>query len=161
MLIGIISDSHDRLPTLQAALAQFAADGVQAVFHAGDFVAPFAAKWLAPDRLSVPLHAIYGNNDGERAGLKKILPQLVDGPLRMTLAGRVIVMHHFFDWFAAGDLVGADVVISGHDHQARIESVDGQLRINPGECCGWVTGRCSVAELDLQTMQARLIDLPA
>ncbi len=159
MLIGIISDTHDRLPTFEAAMQQFKEHGVHAVFHAGDYVAPFAAKLLAADRLSVPLYCIYGNNDGERAGLKKILPGLVDGPLHVELAGRVLVMHHFYDWLEPADLEGADVVISGHDHQAAIESVNGQLRINPGECCGWVTGRCTTALLDLKSLQARLLEL--
>ena len=49
--------------------------------------APFAANLLNPEVVGgVPVHAIYGNNDGEKAGLKKILPNVVDGPLRVELA---------------------------------------------------------------------------
>ncbi|MEE9212757.1 MAG: metallophosphoesterase family protein, partial [Phycisphaeraceae bacterium] len=79
MKVGVISDTHDRLPPLRRAVALFERLKVGALFHAGDFVAPFAAKIIAPEVLSVPLHCIYGNNDGEREGLKAILPNLVEG----------------------------------------------------------------------------------
>ncbi len=159
MKVGVISDTHDRLPTFQQAVSLFERLGVEAVFHAGDYVAPFAAKLLAPDALSIPTYCIYGNNDGERAGLKKVLPHLVDGPLRVELGGRVIAMHHFLDWFTPADLEGADVVISGHDHAASVATRDGRLYVNPGECCGWLTGRCTVALLDLAALEARIIDV--
>ena len=46
MLIGVISDTHDRLPMIDAALALFARNRVEAIIHSGDFVAPFAVKRL-------------------------------------------------------------------------------------------------------------------
>ena len=183
MKIGILSDTHDRLPTFRRALELFRRLKVEAVFHAGDLVAPFAAKLLMPAPggstdepggvlpASVPVHVIYGNNDGEREGLKKTLPQIADGPLRVTLdtphGPKVIVMAHFIEWFKPTDLVGADVVISGHDYTAKIETRQAGERevlfINPGECCGWVHDRCTVAVLDLSqpTPTAELIEVHA
>ncbi len=159
MLIGVISDTHDRLPTFRRALAMFARMKVQAIFHAGDFVAPFAAKLIAPDVLPVPLYAVYGNNDGERAGLKQVLPNVVDGPLRVQLAGRTIVMHHFIDWLKPADIHDADVVITGHTHSIVNEVRGNTLFLNPGECCGWVTDRCTVALLDLEKREAQIVDV--
>lgn len=179
MKIGILSDTHDRLPTFRRALQLFARLEVDAVFHAGDLIAPFAAKLLTADADILPpklfpehVHVIYGNNDGERDGLKKILPQIVDGPLRVTLdtpgcgsGTTTVAMAHFIDWFKPDDLAGADVVISGHDHTPSIQSrPDGDrdvLFINPGECCGWVNERCTVALLDLSgpSPKADLIDV--
>jgi uncharacterized protein len=161
MLVGVISDTHDRLPTFQRALALFQRMKVQAVFHAGDYVAPFAAKLIAPGTLNVPLHCIYGNNDGERAGLKAVLPNLVDGPLTVKLAGRTIVMAHFIDWLKPQDYANADVVITGHTHSAVNEIRDGKLFLNPGECCGWVTERCTAAMLDLAAMKADIVQITA
>lgn len=132
---------------------------VEAVFHAGDFVAPFAAKLIAPDELSIPLHCVYGNNDGERAGLKSILPNVVDGPLTVKLAGRTIVMAHFIDWLKPADYADADVVITAHTHQVVNESRDGKLFLNPGECCGWLTERCTVAILDLEALKADIVEV--
>lgn len=160
MKIGVISDTHDRLPTARRAVALFKRLKVDAIFHAGDYVAPFAAKLFAPESVgSIPVHCIYGNNDGERAGLKQVLPQIVDGPLTVNLGGKTIAMAHFIDWFKPEDLVGADVVISGHNHEASVETRDDKLFLNPGECCGWLTDRCTVALLDFATMDAQIIEV--
>ena len=168
MKIGVIADSHDRLPTLRRALSMFRRMEVGALLHAGDFVAPFAARLLvgpdAPRADRCPLHCVYGNNDGERAGLKQVLPGVVDGPLRVTIGGRVIVMHHFVDWLKPGDAAGADVVVTGHTHEVAVEKrkgADGQevLYLNPGECCGWVTDRATVAVLDLETLEAQIVEV--
>ncbi len=162
MKIGVISDTHDRLPTFQRAIALFRRLKVDAIFHAGDYVAPFAAKLLTPDALGgIPLHCVYGNNDGEKAGLKKVLPGIVDGPLRVKLGDRTIVMHHWIDWLQPADLRGADVVITGHTHAVVNETRDGRLYLNPGECCGWVNDRCTVATLDLDTLHVDIIEVHA
>ncbi len=159
MKIGVISDTHDRLPTFRRAMQFFARMKVEAVFHAGDYVAPFAAKLLAPEVLKVPLYCIYGNNDGERKGLKAVLPNIVDGPLTVTLGGRKIVMHHFIDWLKPAEIATAQLVITGHTHQVVNEVKDGRLMLNPGECCGWVTDRCTVAVVDLATLSAQIIEV--
>jgi len=157
MLIGVLSDTHDRLPAIDAALRLFERRGVEAVIHAGDVVAPFAARRLAG--LKVPLHLCYGNNDGERTGLKAVLPQIQDGPLRLHLDGRALLVHHFIDWCEPADVASSAVVITGHTHEVvnRVES--GRLLLNPGECCGWVTGRCTVALLDTRGPSAEICEI--
>jgi len=159
MKIGVLSDTHDRVPTFERALRGFREREVEAIFHAGDFVAPFAAKLLKPDSAPAPVYCIFGNNDGEREGLLKTLPHLRDGPLRVELGARVIVMHHYLDWFSDADVEDAAVVISGHDHTVHVEARDGRLYLNPGECCGWVTGRCTAAILDTESLEAEIFDI--
>jgi len=159
MKVGVISDTHDRLPTFRRAMALFKRLKVEAVFHAGDYVAPFAAKLIAADVLSVPLYCIYGNNDGERKGLKAILPDIVDGPLTVKLDGKTIVMHHFIDWLKPADIAPANVIITGHTHEVVNETRNGKLYLNPGECCGWLHEKCTVAVLDLAAMKADIIEV--
>jgi len=164
MKVGVISDTHDRLPTFRRSLELFKRLGVGAILHAGDYVAPFAAKLLTPEHIGdIPVHAVFGNNDGERAGLKKVLPQLMEGPLRVQIAGRQIVMHHFIDWMKPSDYAAADVVITGHTHgiinDKKPRPGGEQLLLNPGECCGWVNDRCTVAILDLTTLSAEIVDV--
>jgi putative phosphoesterase len=154
MLIGVISDTHDRLPTFRRAISLFRRLKVETILHAGDLVAPFAARLIAPGQLATPTHVIYGNNDGERDGLKQVLPHIVDGPVRLDLAGHTVVMHHFIDWLTPADTASADVVISGHNHEPSIQTRDGVLYLNPGECCGWVNDRCTVATLELDPGKA-------
>ncbi len=158
MRVGVISDTHDRLPTLRAGIERLMQAGVNVLFHPGDIVAPFAAKVLAGFRGK--LHVTYGNNDGERKGLKAILPQIQDGPLFIDLAGKRILLHHFIDWCRPDDIARADVIITGHTHEPAIERREGKLLVNPGECCGWVTGRCTVAAVDLLTSAVELIEMP-
>ena len=116
-----------------------------------------AAKLLL--ECTMPVHCIYGNNDGERAGLKKLLPQLVDGPWRGEFDGVAIAMHHWIEWFKPGETDGARVVISGHTHEIVNEERNGVLYLNPGECCGWLTGRCTVAVLDTESVRAEIVEL--
>ncbi|MCO6436105.1 MAG: metallophosphoesterase [Phycisphaerae bacterium] len=158
MLIGVIADTHDRLPTMDAAMEVFRRAGVDAVIHAGDIVAPFAADRLV--RFAGPTHVVYGNNDGERDGLKKKLPKIQDGPLKLELGGRKILVHHFIDWCSEQDVAAAEIVITGHTHEVVNREQDGRLMLNPGECCGWVHGRCTVAILNTEGPSAEIIELP-
>jgi len=157
MLVGVISDTHDRLPCIDRAIEICQRRGVEAIIHPGDMIAPFAARRLL--KWTGPLHVTYGNNDGERAGLKAILPQIVDGPLIVELGGRRILVHHFIEWCKPGDIETADVVVTGHTHKVVNRKDNGTLFLNPGEACGWVSGRCTVAILDTVGMSAEICEL--
>jgi hypothetical protein len=159
MLIGVLADTHDRLPMIDAALKLFAKRKVKALIHPGDFVAPFALKPIVAAGL--PLYATYGNNDGEREGLKGIHKPLQDGPLFVELGGRKILIHHFIDWCDTQDIRKADVVITGHTHEMFNKVKGGRLMLNPGECCGWVNDRCTVAILDTAGPSAEICELEA
>jgi uncharacterized protein len=157
MNIGVLADTHDRLPALDAALAMFRARGVEAVLHAGDLVAPFAAKRLL--LWEGPLYIVYGNNDGERDGLKKLLPQIEDGPLLLGLGGRSILLHHALEWCAPEQVQQADIVVTGHTHEIVNVKREGRLLLNPGECCGWVSGRCTAAVLNTESLSAEIVEV--
>ena len=108
--------------------------------------------------LAWPLH---GNNDGERKGLKELMPQIVDGPLRLTLGGKTILVHHFFEWCKPEDVEESDIIVTGHSHEVVNRLEDRKLFLNPGECCGWVTGRCTAAILDTEGPSAEVCELEA
>ncbi|MFH1024447.1 MAG: metallophosphoesterase [Planctomycetota bacterium] len=156
MLIGILSDSHDHLDRLKQALAIFRERNCIHVIHAGDIVAPFAAKILAA--AGFPLTVIYGNNDGERAGLAKILPGIAEGPMGIELDGRKITIVHALEALPPGRRI-ADVIIHGHTHEPGIARTGDTLLINPGECGGWLLGKPTVAILDTATLAAEIIPL--
>ena len=157
MKLGVLSDSHDRMPAIDAVLTEFEQRGIEVVIHAGDLVAPFAAKRLRA--WPGELHVIFGNNDGERAGLAGVLPQIQDGPLILELGGRRVLVHHFMDWCDPKDLTACDVIITGHTHGVVNETCDGKLVLNPGESCGWLTGRCTAAVVDTDALQAEIIEV--
>ena len=156
MLVGILSDTHDNLPMIRRALAYFEGAGADCLIHAGDFVAPFALKELV--KYEGPVYAVFGNNDGEHPGLKKVLPDIVKGPLRVKLCDKTIVVMHDEARLKPADLRGADVVIVGHTHRAEIRAGK-PLVINPGEASGWLTGEGTVATLDTESLEAHLVTL--
>ena len=157
MLIGVLSDTHDRLPQIDAAVELFTQRGVEAVLHAGDFIAPFAVMRL--QRFAGPIHAVFGNNDGERRMLKEVLPQVQDGPQLLKLGGRRILLHHFVDWCPADLIAQADVIVTGHTHEPASRVKEGKLFLNPGECCGWLSDRSTVALLDTAGPKAEIMEL--
>lgn len=159
MRIGVISDTHDRLPTLETGLSILQRRSVDVIVHPGDMIAPFAARRMLS--WTGPLHVIYGNNDGERKGLKGVLPQIQDGPLFFEAGGRRVLVHHFLDWCRSEDTERADIIITGHTHEVVNEHKNGKLFLNPGECCGWLYGRCTVAVIDTDSLSAEIIEVPA
>jgi len=157
MLVGLISDTHDRLPCIHRAVEVFNKAGVCRIIHAGDFVAPFAIKPLL--ELGVPVSAVFGNNDGERAGLQKLCPSLSDPPLRIELGGRTIIVTHSLEQMPQSGRE-ADIVVYGHTHREETHKTgDGVLLVNPGEACGWLTGCGTMALLELPEMSLERVVL--
>ncbi len=64
MRIAVISDSHDNIWKLDAAMTCLR--GAQAVIHCGDICSPFMIRRLGEGLAGVPLHIIWGNNDGDK-----------------------------------------------------------------------------------------------
>ena len=161
MRLGVLSDSHDHVPNVRLAVELFQRLEVDGVVHGGDFVAPFAVKPLAD--LNVPVVAVFGNNDGERVGLAKTIEGFggeVHPNLAATeLGGRRIAAVHYPELaepIARGDAF--DLVIYGHTHEIEIRQ-EKALLLNPGEVGGWLTGRSTVATVDLTTMAVEIHDL--
>ena len=153
MRIGVVGDSHDNVPMIRRAVERLRKERVGAVCHLGDFVAPFAVKeWL---KLDLPLHAIYGNNDGERAGLKKLLPEIADPPHAVDLGGKRFVLAHDRD--RLGDVNG-DVILFAHTHEATVDPGP-PLRVNPGEVGGWLTDRPTLAVIETDPLGAKIIEI--
>lgn len=156
MLIGVVADTHDNMPKIASARSLFVQERVEAILHAGDFVAPFALKALTQP--GIPLIGVFGNNDGERTGLRKLCDALYEPPHRLELGGRVIVLAHDPKGLENEPPEGVDLIVQGHTHWPSIEEGT-PLAVNPGEAGGWLTGRCTVAIVDLAGMRAEIRDL--
>ncbi|CAB49554.1 metallophosphoesterase [Pyrococcus abyssi] len=159
MKVGIMSDTHDNLPAIRLAVDFFNKEKVDLVIHAGDYVAPFVARELS--KLNAPLRGVFGNNDGEREGLKEKLG-IKDEILTLNLDDlKVIVLHgtdeRIVEALAKSQLY--DIVIRGHTHRHRIQEVGRTIVVNPGEVCGYLTGVKSVAILNTKEREVRIINL--
>jgi uncharacterized protein len=157
MRIGVLSDTHDNLPKIEKAVKLFNQKKAGFVLHAGDFVAPFTIDKLK--KLSCEWLGVFGNNDGEKKGLSaKSEGRIRKAPLRIRLSGRKITVVHDRLILDFGK-EKADLIIFGHSHKAEIEQLKGKLILNPGECSGWLSGKSSVAMVDLGTMEAKIYKL--
>jgi len=159
MLIGIIADTHDNMMTLKRAVDYFNARNVQHVIHAGDFTSPFTFRILK--ELHAAFTGIFGNNDGDRLLLQKRSEgNIHNQPHLLTLDNRkIIVMHEHNVINALAESGHYDLVIYGHTHEPEIRKVKDTLIINPGETCGWLYGRSTVALLDLADMKGEIVSL--
>src|SRR3712207_351262 len=61
MLIAILSDIHDQIPNLRAAIAHVRR--VDALLCGGDLCSPFIVDELA--KYAGPIHVVFGNNDAD------------------------------------------------------------------------------------------------
>lgn len=159
-LIGLIADTHDNQVTCSKAVGIFNARGVNLVLHAGDYVAPFNA--IPMRNLKAPFLGVFGNNDGERLGLRQAFTNIGPierAPFEAGHAGKKILMLHEPDALDALAASGTyDVIFYGHTH--RVDVREGRtLVVNPGEAGGWVTGRATVGLLDLSTMRVEIVEM--
>jgi putative phosphoesterase len=138
MKLGVISDTHDNVPAVEAAMDRFRAAHVDAIVHCGDFIAPPVVPHL--DLAGVPVHAVRGNNDGEGEGLVSAFESLDGG----TLHGRFAELA--FDGLEFAVLHGEqrpviealaasgeyDYVCHGHWHVREHRSVGETTVLDPG-----------------------------
>jgi putative phosphoesterase len=160
-MIGAMSDSHDNLPAIRRAIAVFNDAHCDLVVHAGDIVAPFAAKELAA--LGCRVRAVFGNCDGEKPGLAAAIEafgEIRDAPSAFPHSGKQILLCHLN--FAVPEYVASgkyDIVVFGHTHKPEVIRQGRTLAVNPGETGGWLTGKSTVALVDPEKLEAEIIAL--
>ncbi len=163
MIIGVMSDTHDRLDAVDKAISFFNSQEVSDVLHAGDLVSPFVVPLFSG--LKAKLHFVWGNNEGDHDFIKLRLADLGLRPLgdfaALQLGGKKIALLHGINQEIVDSLIASgryDLVVRGHSHRAEI--IEGEtLTVNPGEVCGYLTGHQTVALIDLHKMQGQIVEL--
>jgi len=171
MLIGIMSDTHDNLPLVDKAVKKFLDEKVDLVLHAGDYVAPFVIPHFKP--FKGKFIGVFGNNDGDHEFLKRRFAEF--GLENRGIFAEVQVNSIRIALLHGGEPGGVpgpsellrsllscscyDVIIHGHVHEAKAYKKGKTLVINPGEVCGYLTGKPSVALLDTKTLGAKIVPL--
>jgi len=165
MLVGLISDTHDHLPIVEKAVKRLNAEGVELVLHAGDYVAPFVVPKFKD--LKAKLIGVFGNNDGDHELLKKRFSEHEGLEIRGSFAqiivdGMKIALLHGSEEELLNALIesgGFDVVVHGHDHKAEVYQKGKTLVVNPGEACGYLSGKSTIALLDTAKREAKIVEL--
>jgi len=162
MRVGLISDTHDDIRALGAAVARFREAQVQTVLHAGDVTTASTLKllhgfdvWLArgnmdhDPRLALTVAEYFG---AER--LARVHTLNFDG-VQMALM-------HGDSWQQLTSLIRAATyayVIHGHTHVPRDETIGTTRIINPGTLASGRGKRATCAIVDLATGELQWIEL--
>jgi uncharacterized protein len=162
MKVGLLADTHDRLPAIAALVAEMASRGAGMLLHAGDFCAPFAITPLLEPRL--PVGGVFGRNDGDRQGLlgkaaAGIGIELFESPHSFEVSGRQILLVHDIGEVQSRSVQAHALVVHGCTHRGECRTRGDTLIVNPGEGCGWVYGIPSGAVLDLETNHVEFVTL--
>ena len=135
MRVGVLSDIHDHLWALDAAL-QLLHDKADVLLCCGDLCSPFVIDELA--RFPGAVHIVFGNND---ADLFRITSKAAKYPsltlhgefMSAVFGGKRIAMQHFDNLARPLARSGEfDAVCFGHNHQFEISRVQDCLLLNPG-----------------------------
>ena len=161
MRIAIISDIHDNIPKLRAALASMS--DIDALICCGDLCSPFIIKELGLG-FEGAIHIVFGNNDGDRyriaEGARKYPQIKIYGEyIELKFDGKKVAINHFDNMGRAMTGSNYDVVCFGHNHQFEITQLDDTLIINPGEIYGLLTGASTYVVYDTQTGEATRVDV--
>jgi len=141
MRIAILSDTHDHIPNLRAAVTFCNAYSVAMLIHCGDLISPFMLDELAP--FGGAIHLVYGNNAGDQHLISQFcgtrFPAITHhGVLGMVEAGGCRIAFTHYPQMARGLASQGlfDVVCCGHNHLHKVETVGETLLVNPGELLG-------------------------
>jgi putative phosphoesterase len=165
MLIGLISDTHDNLPMVEKAVKRLNEEKVELALHAGDYVAPFVIPKF--NALNCKLIGVFGNNDGDHELLKKRFSETSNCEIRDRFAeididGFKIALLHGDEAELLNALINHgnfDAIVHGHSHANVTRKNDKTLIVNPGETCGYLTGKPTIALLNTEMREARIIQL--
>ncbi len=161
MKIGIIADTHDRLPLIDEAIQELNRERVELVLHAGDYIAPFVVSKFKP--LRAKLVGVFGNNDAERDLLNRkfseIGAQIRGRFAELKIEGLKIALLHGDEAELLDSIIKTnsyDIVVHGHTHQAVTRKEGDTLIVNPGEVCGYLSEQATFALVETETLDVKI-----
>ncbi|MCS7249327.1 MAG: metallophosphoesterase [candidate division WOR-3 bacterium] len=158
MLLGIISDTHDHIEKVKKAIEIFNQYDLICVIHCGDFVAPFTLKEFT--NLKTKFYGVFGNCDGEKEGLLKVAKEnnflLSEAPLKLSLGNKKFLIFHKLK---KEEIKDVDYVIHGHTHLCEIKKENNIFFINPGEACGLLTEKATIAFLNIKENKVNILEI--
>jgi putative phosphoesterase len=163
MRVGLIADTHDRLPAVAELLRRMSEGGVGFILHAGDYCSPLTLRPF--QEIQLPVAGVFGRNDGDPEGLKAVAQrggvgmELFESPHSFLIDGRRVLLVHDLRDVAGRSIESHEFVVHGCAHREEMRTRGDALIINPGEGCGWVNGTPTAAILDFESKQVEIIKL--
>jgi putative phosphoesterase len=162
MKVGLMADSHDRIPAIAELLRLMRERGATMVLHAGDYVSPLSLKPF--EDLHMTLAGVFGKNDGDHQSLISraqagIGLEIFESPHSFSVGGHQILLTHDIADVQKRSVKSHSVVVHGFAHKQSLREEGGTLVVNPGESCGWLYGTPGAALLDLNTKKVEFLTL--
>lgn len=162
MKVGLMADSHDRIPAVAELLRQMREAGATMVLHAGDYVSPLVLKPF--EDLHMTLQGVFGRNDGDPQGLLSRAGagfglEIFESPHSFEVSGHQILLTHDIGDVQKRSVTAHSVIVHGFTHQQSMKNQGDSLVVNPGEACGWLYGTPGAALLDLDTKKVEFLTL--
>jgi hypothetical protein len=161
MILGVVSDTHNRVDHINKIVSIFNSNGVDYVIHTGDITQAKSLEQFS--LLKAKLLGVFGNNDLEEEGLEAVcikhgfefqLP-----PLVINLDKKKIAIFHepegIEDFMHKED--NLDLILHGHTHRYRLEEINEVKIFNPGECAGSLKGKNAIGIVNLEDMEIKRI----
>ncbi len=174
MKLGLMSDTHGRVPNAARAIDSLLAAGAGHILHLGDIGDghdPYDGKAVLDCLAELPLinppvpcHLVAGNNDHNEFDLREYAKNLglhlVPQGHILDLGGiRVGMTHgHKGPPLLALEKAGVDLICTGHTHEHHVTTIQGPngksiLWVNPGAL--FRTRAASVAIVELPTLRVQ------
>jgi putative phosphoesterase len=162
MRVGLMADTHDRVPAIAELLGLIREAGATMVLHAGDYVSPLSLKPF--EELHMGLQGVFGKNDGDPQGLLSRASaglgiEIFESPHSFEVHGHQILLTHDLADVQRRSVTAHSIIVHGFIHQQSLKEQGDSLVVNPGEACGWLYGTPSAAVLDLDTKKVEFLTL--
>jgi hypothetical protein len=159
MLVGVVSDTHNNIKNIENIINIFNKEEVSLVIHTGDISKAETLRLFSG--LDCPMTGVFGNNDRIEEGLKEACHEcnfnFQEPPLSLSLEGKKIAVFHEPELVDGYIKKHKDVqlIIHGHTHRYREETLNNIIFFNPGESAGSLKGKNALGIIDLKDLKIR------
>jgi putative phosphoesterase len=159
--IGIISDTHEDIRMINRAVKILRERSPALVVHCGDIISPPVLESFK----GLPMRFVFGNNDGERSGLRKKCQELNFEPIEetstFTFDNKRFFVNHGTRSETINDAIATqsyDYILHGHTHEQRNQVIGNTRVINPGAL--FSAEIYSIAFLDPSSGVVEFVEIP-
>ena len=159
-MLGIISDTHENEEAIKKAVALFKEKNVDFIVHCGDIISPPMLEHFQ----GLKVKFIFGNNDGEREGLKENCQKFgfdeIQDEIEFTYKNKKFYGYHGAKSKILNDAIKTekyDYILTGHTHAKRDDTIGKTRVINPGAL--FRVNPCTVALLDAENDKLEFVEI--
>ena len=161
MLVGVVSDTHNNIKNIKEIICLFNEEQVDLVIHTGDISKAETLRVFS--ELDAPLVGVFGNNDRIEEGLEEVCVEynfnFQEPPLSINLKDKKVIVFHEPDLISQyiQEYQDIDLILHGHTHKYKEETIDGTVYFNPGESAGAMEGKSAIGLVDMSSLEIRRI----